>query len=104
MASSSSSSSSSPQQRKILVTGANQGIGFALVKRLVTEKDCFVYLGARNLAKGQAAKASLEEESSSSLSSLASQNIEVVEIDVTKPDTIQALAKQFQDKGVRYVI
>ena len=85
----------SAQLKKILVTGANQGIGLALVKRLATEKDCFVYLGCRDLARGQTAKQTLVQD----FPSLA-ELIEVVEIDVTKMETIEALAQSFQSNNV----
>ena len=35
--------------KRVIVTGGNAGIGFALCKQLVSEDGCFVYLGARNL-------------------------------------------------------
>jgi carbonyl reductase 1 len=40
--------------KKILVTGGNSGIGFALCKRLVAE-GCYVYLGSRDKTRGEAA-------------------------------------------------
>ncbi len=45
--------------KRILITGANSGIGFALSKRLITEKGCFVYMGTRSMEKGEAAKKKL---------------------------------------------
>jgi len=45
-------------QKKILVTGANKGIGLAICKGLL-EKGCFVYLGSRDVARGVAACKSL---------------------------------------------
>ena len=52
--------------RKILVTGANKGIGFALVRRLLSEyTDTFVYLGSRDISRGEAAIKSLIGESDS---------------------------------------
>ena len=44
--------------QKILVTGANKGIGLAIVKGLL-EKGCFVYLGSRDAGRGAAAMKSL---------------------------------------------
>eukprot|EP00617_Octactis_speculum_P007063 CAMPEP_0185774978 /NCGR_PEP_ID=MMETSP1174-20130828/80669_1 /TAXON_ID=35687 /ORGANISM="Dictyocha speculum, Strain CCMP1381" /LENGTH=73 /DNA_ID=CAMNT_0028462403 /DNA_START=25 /DNA_END=243 /DNA_ORIENTATION=+ len=38
--------------RKILVTGANSGIGLALCKQLCIDYGVHVYLGARDLARG----------------------------------------------------
>ena len=45
---------SSAMSKIILVTGANTGIGFALV-RLLAEKNHTVYLGARNKRAGKKA-------------------------------------------------
>ena len=46
--------------RVAVVTGANKGIGFEIVKRLCKEFDGFVYLTARNAANGQKAVERLE--------------------------------------------
>lgn len=40
--------------RRILVTGANSGIGLALTKQLVAD-NCHVYLGSRNAERGMKA-------------------------------------------------
>lgn len=48
--------------KRILVTGGNDGIGFALCKQLVSQ-GCHVYLGARNQEKGDAAVKSILETS-----------------------------------------
>lgn len=40
----------------IVVTGANKGIGFAIVDQILSHhEDCFVYLGARNAQRGEEA-------------------------------------------------
>lgn len=41
--------------RRILVTGANTGIGLALTKQLIKDNGCYVYLGSRNAEKGKKA-------------------------------------------------
>ena len=41
--------------KRILVTGANKGIGLELAKQLVSEFNCHVYLGSRNAERGAAA-------------------------------------------------
>ena len=48
--------------RVAVVTGANKGIGFEIVKRLCKEFDGIVYLTARDVANGQKAVAKLEAE------------------------------------------
>lgn len=46
--------------RRILVTGANKGIGLAIVEAILSEQaDTFVYLGSRDVARGSAAAAEL---------------------------------------------
>ena len=47
-----SNMSSNPLKRRILVTGANTGIGLALTKQLVADYGCHVYLGSRNAERG----------------------------------------------------
>ncbi|KAF9531025.1 hypothetical protein CPB83DRAFT_904999 [Crepidotus variabilis] len=68
----------------ILITGANTGIGFELV-RILAEKGHTVYLGSRNPALGEKALQTLVSE--------GFQTVKFVELDVTKPTTISAAAK-----------
>ena len=37
----------------MLVTGGNAGIGKALCKQLAAEFDCHVYMGSRNVERGE---------------------------------------------------
>lgn len=49
------------RMRRILVTGANKGIGLAIVEAILAEHaDTFVYLGSRDAARGRAAAVGLE--------------------------------------------
>lgn len=67
--------------RNILVTGANKGIGLAIVERILGEhEDTFVYLGSRDLERGQAAKAGLGANAS---------RVEVVALDVANARSVQ---------------
>lgn len=59
--------------RRVLVTGANKGIGRAIAQAILERDDTFVYLGSRDRARGEEAKAAL--------GALANR-VEVVEIDV----------------------
>lgn len=63
----------------VLITGANRSIGLETTKQL-SQKGLFVYLGSRNLAKG--------EELVKELNERGSQNIKAIEIDVTNPESI----------------
>jgi len=73
----------------ILVTGANTGIGFELV-RLLAEKNHIVYLAARNSKTGQEAAEKLQAE--------GHKTVKFVVLDVTKLPTIQA-AKETIEKA-----
>ncbi|WP_281615173.1 SDR family oxidoreductase [Flammeovirga sp. SubArs3] len=61
-----------------LVTGANKGIGLETATQLAGLGHK-VYLGARDIEKGNAAKSKINN----------SENIEVIELDVSKEDSIQ---------------
>ena len=65
----------------VLITGANRSIGLELVKEF-SKKGLFVYLGTRDLEKGQAVVKELNKS--------GFENIKAIQIDVTKPDTILA--------------
>jgi len=64
-----------------LITGANRNIGLETAKQL-SQKGLFVYLGSRDLAKGEAIVKELNEK--------GFQNIQAIEIDVTNPESISA--------------
>lgn len=69
-----------------LVTGANKSIGFEVVKQLI-DKGYYVYLGSRNLQKGQDAVRQLQ-----------SDNVEVIQIDLNDKESIQAAHEQLSKK------
>jgi NAD(P)-dependent dehydrogenase (short-subunit alcohol dehydrogenase family) len=64
-----------------VVTGANKGIGFEIVKQLA-QKGFFVYLGCRNMEYGLSAVKKLNTEGLS--------NIEAIQLDVTSQASVDA--------------
>lgn len=72
----------------VLITGANRSIGLETAKQL-SAKGLFVYLGSRDLEKGEAVVKKLNDE--------GFQHIKAIEIDVTNPDSIAA-AKNIIEK------
>jgi len=73
----------------VLVTGANTGIGYELV-RLLAEKNHIVYIGARNETAGKEAQAKLHADGFNT--------VKFVRLDVTDLATIQA-AKETIDQA-----
>jgi NAD(P)-dependent dehydrogenase (short-subunit alcohol dehydrogenase family) len=67
--------------KSVLITGANRSIGLEMVKQF-SAKGLFVYLGSRDLKKGNAVVEELTEQ--------GFQNIKAIEIDVTSPGSIAA--------------
>lgn len=67
--------------KSVLITGANRSIGLELVKQL-SQKGLFVYLGTRDLEKGNTVVKELNAN--------GFENIKAIQIDVTNPDTILA--------------
>jgi len=67
--------------KSVLITGANRSIGLETAKQL-SEKGLLVYLGSRDLQKGEAIVKELNEK--------GFQNIKAIEIDVTQTDSISA--------------
>jgi NAD(P)-dependent dehydrogenase (short-subunit alcohol dehydrogenase family) len=68
--------------KSVLITGANRSIGLETAKQL-SKKGLFVYLGTRDLARGEAIVKGLTE--------YGFQHIKAVELDVTNKDTIVAV-------------
>ena len=72
--------------RKIVVTGANKGIGLALVAAILEHgEDTFVYLGSRDADRGAAARASLVADHPGWAS-----RIEVLPLDVADDRSVSA--------------
>ncbi|MCD9854384.1 SDR family NAD(P)-dependent oxidoreductase [Epilithonimonas sp. JDS] len=65
----------------VLITGANRSIGLETAKQL-SAKGLFVYLGSRNLSKGEAIVKELNERGFN--------NIKAIEIDVTNQESVLA--------------
>ncbi|MGX5854315.1 SDR family NAD(P)-dependent oxidoreductase [Dyadobacter jiangsuensis] len=67
--------------KKVLITGANKGIGLELTRQLV-EKGYYVYLGSREFANGLNAVQKLKEE--------GLENVEAIQLDVTNQESVAA--------------
>jgi NAD(P)-dependent dehydrogenase (short-subunit alcohol dehydrogenase family) len=81
-------------KKTILITGANKGIGFEVVRQLMTRhSDWTIWLGARSRTKGLEA-----------IKQLNANNVHLLELDVTSDDSIQAAANQFQENQIDYII
>ncbi len=75
--------------RRALVTGANKGIGRAIVEAILArDEDTFVYLGARDLARGRAAA-----EAIIGARPALERRLEVVEIDVADARSVAEAGK-----------
>src|SRR5438046_7055394 len=79
-----------------LVTGANKGIGFEVVRDLA-RKGFHVFLGARNEKAGEVAAEKLRTEGVKEDYG----EITVLKIDASKPDSIRRAAEEFSRKSDR---
>ncbi|XP_077993184.1 carbonyl reductase [NADPH] 1-like [Glandiceps talaboti] len=75
-------------KRVALVTGANRGIGFAIVRALCKKFDGVVYLTARDVEKGKQAVMDLEKEGL---------HPKFHQLDVTSQESIDEMKKYLQD-------
>lgn len=87
--------SSIKRRRVVLVTGANRGIGFELVKKLVepsTNDEIFILLACRDVKRGEEALTRLK----------SSSNIRLIELDVSSIESIdrvrQTIIEQYDGK------
>jgi carbonyl reductase 1 len=77
------------RQKRVVITGANKGIGLALVRSvLLASPETFVFLGSRSVERGEAAKQSLTAENPG-----WEQRIEVLPIDVADDASVTAAAR-----------
>ncbi|WP_326984536.1 SDR family oxidoreductase [Chryseobacterium sp. MYb264] len=75
--------------KTVLITGANRSIGLETAKQL-SEKGLFIYLGSRDLAKGEEVVKDLVEK--------GYQNIKAIEIDVTNPESISKAKNSIENE------
>jgi len=79
--------------RRILVTGGNKGIGLAIVTAILSEHDdTFVFLGARDVGRGQAARHALI-----SAQPLWAERITVIELDVASDASVRAASNRIRE-------
>lgn len=79
--------------RRVLVTGANKGIGLAIVSQILTdEEDVFVLLGSRNRERGESAVAGLVGEKAD-----WAERIKALELDVSNDDSVAGAAKEVEE-------
>ena len=80
--------------RRILVTGANKGIGRALVSAILEyAEDTHVYLGARELRRGEDARASMLEAHPA-----WADRVEVLQLDVADDASVARASSQLAEK------
>jgi len=75
--------------KTVLITGANRSIGFEIARQLL-KQGYYVYLGARDLTKGQDAAAQLKSEGLN--------NVEAIRIDVSNAESIREARQELGEK------
>ena len=75
--------------KTVLITGANKSIGFETARQLL-QQGYYVYLGCRDIGKGQEAVNQLQSEGLN--------NVEPIEIDVDSQESIQAARQILGEK------
>jgi NAD(P)-dependent dehydrogenase (short-subunit alcohol dehydrogenase family) len=86
------------RQRIALVTGANKGIGFEVVRQLARE-GFRVFLGARDQKAGEAAAEKLRAEGARTTKDKRDDDIAFLKIDISKPESIKRAAEEFSKQS-----
>lgn len=82
--------------RVVLVTGANRGIGYEAVKYLSQQlPNAKILLSSRSVENGNAAIKKMKEE----VSSHDFSNVEVIELDITKPASLSSAVNTIREKS-----
>ncbi|MFL9483405.1 SDR family oxidoreductase [Chitinophagaceae bacterium LWZ2-11] len=76
-------------KKTVLITGANRSIGYEVAKQLLA-KDYFVYIGSRDLIKGNEAVAQLK--------AAGFNDVDVLQIDVADKTSVDKAAKTLAEK------
>jgi NAD(P)-dependent dehydrogenase (short-subunit alcohol dehydrogenase family) len=81
----------------VFVTGANKGIGYAIVQSLLeSDKSYHVFLGSRSVKRGEAAAEKLRKDTASSPNT-----VEVVQLDIADDASIEKAYETVQTKAGR---
>lgn len=79
--------------KRVVVTGANKGIGLAIVERILErESDAFVFVGSRDRGRGESARASIVGKNADWADRVA-----VLELDVSSDASVAAAARAVAD-------
>jgi len=84
---------------KVLVTGGNQGIGFALCRQLVLEHGCHVLLSARTAQKGIDAVAEIQKaiDDDAAAKGDCKGSVEFLQMDTSDDASVTAAAATYQN-------
>ena len=90
------------EKRIALVTGANKGIGFEVVRQLARE-GFRVFLGARNEKAGEEAAEKLDSEAKQEARAEGRTGVSVtfVKIDISEPESIRRASEEFPRQSDR---
>ena len=81
--------------KRILVTGANKGIGLAIVSKLLQDyPDTYLLLGSRDIGRGEAALQQVVKE----LGYAGKNRVDLIQIDVTSDESVKKAVETVRTK------